>query len=293
MATRNIGSVVLKTDSDAGQPQIETDIRALAALITDGKLPVTASGVELTATSITLDTEDITGAAPNNKTLADVTAAVVAQGAGALATEATVGTLALEAGGNLATLAGTVTSSRVAVDLATTPTANLATLATAVSTLKAATDIIGAAATLAKETGGNLATVATAVGTLKAATDIIGTAATLAKETGGNLAAIAGDVSNADYVVSVAKKIVCNGTTAVLPTAMGVTLPADLLRLIFIPGKDNAGPVCMEIGGAAVLATSPEVGTVSVPIAKTVADTIQVIGANADTLTVLTCIARA
>jgi hypothetical protein len=263
---------------------------------------------DVTVSSVDLNAEEITGVGAAAKTLADLVTAIAAQG---------TGQLAKEAGGNLATVTAAVATLKAATDLlaaaggggyvrqdstatiAKEAGGNLATVAGAVATLKAATDLLAAAggggyvrqdstATIAKETGGNLATVATAVASLKAATDIIGTAATLAKETGGNLAKIA----NGDYVVSGAKKLVLSGTTTLLQTAMGAAFAAGLLRLIFIPGTANSGKVKFTVTGAAD-ANSAEVSTMSLPFTKAVADTIQIIGTENDTLTVLTCIARA
>ena len=67
------------------------------------------------------------------------------------------------------------------------------------------------------------------------------------------------------------------GASAVLPTAFGVTLPADLARLVLVP----RGDVYWAKGGAASASTAKvPTGGINLPVTKAVADTIQVFAAG-------------
>jgi len=79
-----------------------------------------------------------------------------------------------------------------------------------------------------------------------------------------------------DYVVSAAYTATITAT-AVLLTAFTATLPTRTVRVVLIP----RGDVYYEIGGAASASTAklPAAG-ISMPVTKTLADTIQVYAAG-------------
>lgn len=97
--------------------------------------------------------------------------------------------------------------------------------------------------------------------------------------------AIATYVLSASYTVTIT-------TTSIIPTAFGsITLPADLVRIVLIP----RGDLYWKINAAATAATAliGQGSWLSLPVTKTLADTIQVYAAGAGVACdLLVCTAR-
>jgi hypothetical protein len=105
----------------------------------------------------------------------------------------------------------------------------------------------------------------------------------------GNISSIMGTLLDSqDYVVSAAATVAV-GATSVLPTAFGVTLPTNLVRIVLLPAGTG---VYVQVGGAASANTIlVPTGGLSLPVTKAVADTIQIFAATVR-CSLLVCIPR-
>ena len=110
-------------------------------------------------------------------------------------------------------------------------------------------------------------------------------------DAGGALTAIAVDTGNLDYVVSASYTVTVTSTSADIPTRFSATLPAGLVRIILIP----RGDIYWKINGTAS-ATTALIGQeswLSLPVTKTLADTIEVYAAGAGVVCdLLVCTSR-
>ena len=109
-------------------------------------------------------------------------------------------------------------------------------------------------------------------------------------DAGGALTAIAVDTGNLDYVVSASYTATITATS-IIPTAFTATLPAGLVRIILIP----RGDLYWKIGGAASASTAliGQESWLSLPVTKTLADTIEVYAAGAGVVCdLLVCTSR-
>ena len=110
---------------------------------------------------------------------------------------------------------------------------------------------------------------------------ITGGTATLNVEAGqvAGPAATEATLNNLDYVVSAHYTATITATHPIPhASAFNCTLPADLVRLVLIP----RGDVYWKIGGAATASTAlvAQASPLSLPVTKTLADTIQVYAAG-------------
>lgn len=241
---------------------------------------VHADDITLTATDIDLDAAAITG--DPAKTLKDVNASVAAVTT-ALGTPAQTADISAAATAIIGTAGG-----KTLKDINTSVAATTAGLAALAQTGEALT---AGAAVIAGIIGTSGAKTLKDINTTLGSPAQVTTVAAVTTAVGALQTAALVPLGNGDYVISAAAKATMSGVSAVLPTALNITLPAGLLRLIFSPGRNNTGPVYFAIGGVAT-SLSPEVPTASLPFTKTVADTVQILGTASDTLTVLVCVAR-